>query len=60
VSTHSVFLIAGGKRTGIPRGLRIETPYDSLSFVPTILALMGHPEPNLPGPVVKELLVPGP
>ena len=37
ISTHSVLLFAGGKDTGIPAGLRIETPYDSLSFVPTIL-----------------------
>lgn len=56
VSTHSVLLMAGGKDTGIPRGLRIATPYDSLSFVPTILALMGRPEPDLPGPVIRELL----
>ncbi|MBV9398907.1 MAG: alkaline phosphatase family protein, partial [Bryobacterales bacterium] len=45
VSTNSVFLIAGGDQTGIPRGLKIQTPYDSLSFVPTILALMNRPEP---------------
>ena len=57
-STHSVFLIAGGSDTGIPRGLRIETPYDSLSFVPTILTLMGRPEPDLPGPVIEELVRP--
>ncbi len=55
-STHSVLLAAGGDDTGIPRGLRIAEPYDSLSFVPTILALMGRPEPELPGPVITELL----
>jgi hypothetical protein len=55
-STHSVLLIAGGKETGLPKGLRIETPYDSLSFVPTILSLMGKEEPALPGPVIAELL----
>ena len=55
-STHSVFLIAGGKRTGIPQGLHIGTPYDSLSFAPTILTLMGRPEADLPGPVIQELL----
>lgn len=54
-STHSVFLVSGGKDTGIPAGLRVETPYDSLSFVPTILSLMGMPEPDLPGPVIREL-----
>ncbi|HEX5432546.1 MAG TPA: alkaline phosphatase family protein, partial [Bryobacteraceae bacterium] len=56
VSTNSVFMIAGGKDTGIPRGLRVEAPYDSLSFVATILKLMDKPDPSLPGPVIKELL----
>jgi len=55
-STHSVLLFAGGKNTGIPLGLRIETPYDSLSFVPTVLKLMGRSEPDLPGPVIQELV----
>ena len=58
ISTHSVLLFAGGKDTGIPSGLRIETPYDSLSFVPTILSLMGRAEPDLPGPVIRELVEP--
>ena len=57
-STHSVLLFSGGKDTGIPAGLRVETPYDSLSFVPTILSLMGRPEPDLPGPVIGELTEP--
>ncbi len=56
VSTNSVLLIAGGNRTGIPRGLRVDTPYDSLSFVPTILTLLGRPEPDLPGPVIREVV----
>ena len=56
VSTHSVLLFAGGGETGIPRGLRVETPYDSLSFVPTILTLMGKREPALPGPVIREMI----
>lgn len=55
-STHSVLMFAGGSKTGIPRGLHISTPYDSLSFVPTILRLMDRPEPDLPGPVIEELL----
>lgn len=42
VSTDSTFMLAGGSRTNIPRGLNIITPYDNLSFVPTILALMGR------------------
>jgi hypothetical protein len=59
-STHSVLLFAGGKDTGIPHALRVATPYDSLSFVPTILTLIDHPEPDLPGPVIRELIAPGP
>jgi hypothetical protein len=55
-STHSVLLIAGGRETGIPGGLHVETPYDSLSFAPTILALMGRPEADLPGPVIEGLM----
>lgn len=55
-STHSVLMFQGGKETGIPAGAHIDTPYDSLSFVPTILQLMDRPEPDLPGPVIKELL----
>jgi hypothetical protein len=70
ISTHSTFMVAGGARTGVPRALVIEAPYDSLSFVPTVLALTGNlrddssPVPELwergfrkfPGPIVKELL----
>jgi hypothetical protein len=69
ISTHSTFMIAGGPKTNIPRALDITTPYDSLSFVPTLLALTGNlrddnnPVPMLrdtgfspfPGRVVKEL-----
>ncbi len=56
ISTHSVLMFAGGKETGIPRGQHVKTPYDSLSLVPTILTLMGMPEPALPGPVIKEVV----
>ena len=70
ISTHSVFMIAGGKNTGLGQGRTIEEPYDSLSFVPTLLALTGDlrddssPIPILwekgfrrfPGRVIKELL----
>jgi len=70
VSTHSVFMVAGGANTGVPQSLNVEAPYDSLSFVPTLLALTGKlrddnsPTPELwergfrkfPGRVVKELL----
>jgi hypothetical protein len=41
ISTHSTLLFAGGERTGIPRGLAVSEPYDSLSFVPTVFALTG-------------------
>jgi hypothetical protein len=74
ISTHSVFMLAGGANTKIPQGFTIDTPYDSLSFVPTLLALTGdlrddnNPVPRLwdkgfrhfPGRVVKELLPNGP
>ena len=70
ISTHSTFMIAGGQNTNIPRALDITTPYDSLDFVPTVLALTGNlrddnqPVPMLrdkgfspfPGRVVKELV----
>jgi len=59
VSTHSALLFAGA---GIPQGLQIEKPYDSLSFVPTLLRLTGRePATNgckLPGPVIEELFGP--
>jgi len=56
VSTHSVLMFAGGDDTGIPRGLRVAQPYDSLSLVPTILKLLGRAEKDLPGPVIQEVL----
>ena len=70
ISTHSVLMLAGGKNTGIGQGKTVDQPYDSLSFVPTLLALTGElrddrtPVPGLwdkgfrhfPGRVIKELL----
>lgn len=70
ISTHSTFMIAGGNKTNIPVAMTIDEPYDSLSFVPTLLALTGNlrddssPVPILwekgfrrfPGRVVKELM----
>ena len=70
VSTHSTLMLAGGDATGIPRGLSVEEPYDSLSFMPTMLTLTGQLEDNsrpvpvlwrrgfrpFPGRVVRELL----
>jgi hypothetical protein len=72
ISTHSTLMLAGGDKTGVPRGAVIEEPYDSLSFVPTVLALTGNlrddnnPTPILwdkgfrhfPGRPIKELLTP--
>jgi hypothetical protein len=57
-STHSILLFAGGANTGIPRHFEITEPYDSLSFVPTILDLMGrHTEAaKLPGRPIREIL----
>jgi hypothetical protein len=72
ISTHSTLMFAGGDKTGVPRGAVIEEPYDSLSFVPTVLALTGNlrddnnPIPILwdkgfrhfPGRPIKEVLAP--
>jgi hypothetical protein len=68
-STHSVLMFAGGRDTGIPKRLAIEEPYDSLSLVPTLLALTGQindgrlSEPlqqkgfwTFPGRTIRELL----
>jgi len=62
ISTRSLWMIAGGAETGIPRHTRVEEPYDSLSFVPTILDLMGLRKQAslLPGRVVGELVPAGP
>ena len=51
-STHSVWMMSGAE---MPQGLQIDAPYDSLSFAPTILRLMGRAETKLPGLMVKEV-----
>jgi hypothetical protein len=70
ISTHSTLMLAGGDRTGIPRGTIVEEPYDSMSFMPTVLALTGQlsdgQEPvrvlwergfrHFPGRIIKEVL----
>jgi Type I phosphodiesterase / nucleotide pyrophosphatase len=70
VSTHSTLMLWGGERTGVPRAAVVEEPYDSLSFMPTVLALTGQlsdgqtPVPVLwnrgfrrfPGRIIKEVL----
>ncbi|MGI8468892.1 MAG: alkaline phosphatase family protein [Pyrinomonadaceae bacterium] len=69
-STNSTLMAAGGLKTGIPRGLTVETPYDGLSFVPTVFALMGEADENgepdsalyergfrkFPGRIIKEMI----
>jgi hypothetical protein len=56
ISTHSTLMLAGGAETGIARGSVVEEPYDSLSFVPTVLALLGklRREGRVPVPVLWE------
>ena len=49
-------MFAGG---GVPQGLEIKTPYDSLSFLPTVLDLL-HREPKggpLPGKPIREVVL---
>ncbi len=55
VSTHSTFMLWGGEKTSIPQATIIERPYDSLSFVPTVLALTGNlRDDNEPIPALKD------
>ncbi len=74
VSTHSTLMFAGGEGVGIPRGVAVEEPYDSLSFMPTVLALTGQIQDGLapahalwrrgsspfPGRVIREVFGGGP
>lgn len=57
ISTHATLLFAGA---GVPHGLEIERPYDSLSFFPTVLSLAGALESGeldrLPGQPITELV----
>jgi hypothetical protein len=50
ISTHSVFMLAGAN---VPAGLRVEQPYDSLNFVPTLQALLGRPVESYPAPPIS-------
>jgi Type I phosphodiesterase / nucleotide pyrophosphatase len=53
ISTHSVLMAAGG---GVPAGIEVDRPYDSLSLVPTLLSLLGRlPDETYPGPVIEEI-----
>lgn len=54
ISTHSTLMFSGGELTGIPRAAVVEEPYDSLSFVPTVLNLTGNlMENNVPSPALQ-------
>ena len=56
-STHAVLMFVGGRAAGIPRGLVVEAPYDSLDFAPTILRLLDLPGvEKLPGAPIAELV----
>lgn len=66
VSTHSTLMFAGGARTGVPKASLIVEPYDSLSLVPTIFALLGnssntefqqHNSQSFPGRIIKEVVL---
>jgi hypothetical protein len=51
ISTHATLMFAGGEKSRIPRGVAIEEPYDSLSVVPTVFAMLGSlKDDNFPGP----------
>ena len=58
ISMRSVLMFAGGAETPVRRGLLVQEPYDSLSFVPTILDLLGKNKDarHLPGRPIQELL----
>jgi hypothetical protein len=40
----------------VPAGLRVKQPYDSLNFVPTLVALLGRPVESYPAPPVWEVV----
>jgi hypothetical protein len=58
-SMHSILLFAGGADAGIPRNRQVQEPYDSLSFVPTILDLLGMQAEavKLPGRAIQEIVL---
>jgi len=55
ISTHSTLMFAGGELSGIPQAKVVTEPYDSLSFVPTVLALTGKLQrDNVPSSALLE------
>jgi hypothetical protein len=45
-------MFASGSQIGVPQGVVIQEPYDSLSFAPTLLKLAGYDITGLPGPAI--------
>lgn len=58
ISMRSLLMLAGGAETPVGHAQLIEKPYDSLSFTPTILEMMGKNKDarKLPGRPIRELL----
>ena len=54
VSTHSTLMFAGGENTGIPQGVQIDQPYDSLDLLPTLFELTGEASDGCPGPELSQ------
>jgi hypothetical protein len=53
-STHAVLMMAGGEAAGVRRGVLVDEPYDASSFVPTLLAMMGHCRLDVRGEPIQE------
>jgi hypothetical protein len=47
-------MFAGGENTGIPRGVAIEEPYDSLDLMPTLFQLTGDADEGQPGSALAQ------
>jgi hypothetical protein len=60
ISMRSLLMLAGGTETPVGRGLVVAAPYDSLSFVPTVLDMLGKNKDarQLPGRPIRELVSP--
>ena len=54
VSTHSTLMFAGGENTGVPQGVAIEEPYDSLDLMPTLLQLTGDADEGRPNSALTQ------
>ena len=56
ISTQSVLAFWGGAKTGIPQGVEIREPYDSLNLVPTLMRLLGNEKWSGPGEAISPLI----